>query len=137
MATKSEYYDLYGFIGKQRTKIGYAFKTKRGTIRIKAEPSSDKAKLYKALIFGAEVTRRISQPTSAPSVTYSYDLWGWLDNRSERIGHVRHTDRGTLCVQVSPHIDKAKLYAMMVSGAEIRRSKDKPVNHSAADEYAA
>lgn len=63
------YYDLYGYIWKTRTKLGYAFKTKRGTIRIKVDEPSDKTKLYKALTWGGEITKR--KGLSAPLRSHS------------------------------------------------------------------
>ena len=77
--------------------------------------------------------------TGAPKYTSPeyYDLWGWLNMKPVHVGQARHTERGTLFIQVSPHIDKTKLYTMMTAGVEIKRSKREPVYHSAADEYAA
>lgn len=57
---KREYFSVFAWVGKnkQKTKIGYAFKTDRGTIRIKADNMLDATKLGRALLSGIEIEKR-------------------------------------------------------------------------------
>ena len=78
---KKEFFNLFAWIGKKKTKIGYAFRTDRGTLRLKAEPHFDAMKLGRALISGIEIEKRQPLQQTAtpeqdcPSLADQYNAW--------------------------------------------------------------
>lgn len=59
MSKKTEYYNVFGWSSKKKTKIGYAFKTDRGTFRIQANKMLDATKLGRLLQSGIEIEKRM------------------------------------------------------------------------------
>jgi hypothetical protein len=53
-----EFLDIYAWFNKKKTKIGYAFRTDRQTLRLKADPHLDAVKIGRALMNGIEVEQR-------------------------------------------------------------------------------
>lgn len=58
MSEKKEYFDVYGFIDGTSMKIGYAFKTDQGSLRLVGENHIYAAKLGKAMQKGLEIKKR-------------------------------------------------------------------------------
>lgn len=58
MSDEKEYFRLIAWFSKKRTKIGYAYKTDKGSIRLKADGHLDANKLGKALMEGLEIEKQ-------------------------------------------------------------------------------
>ena len=55
---KREYFDLVAYVGKERKKIGTAYKTDKGSICLKAEDWADSAKLGRLLKKGLYIQKQ-------------------------------------------------------------------------------
>lgn len=53
MKTETQYFNLYAWLGKKKTKIGFAYyQEKTDSIRLKADPHVDSTKIGRALLKG-------------------------------------------------------------------------------------
>ncbi len=58
MKEEKEFFQLIAWIEKKRKVIGYAYKTRRGSIRLKADEHLDAHKIGRALMDGLEITKK-------------------------------------------------------------------------------